>query len=946
MSSHQPPFFSDRATQDDGASATDAPLRAMRDRPAAAGKPSPSAHTPVAPRIEEPRAEQATPANDGAAPPPSPPTQKPRARRFGWLTTACAVGMNMAIGGMLAGVGIVGYFTGDLPSYGWLATYEPAIVTRVHAADGRLMGEFATERRVFVPIDAMPPHLLQAFLSAEDKNFYEHPGIDIRGIARAMVTNVSNVMRDRRMIGASTITQQVARNLLLTLDRRLDRKIREALLSLRIEQMLTKDRILELYLNEIFLGQRAYGVAAAALQYFDKPLDQITVAEAAYLAALPKGPNNYNPTRHREAAIGRRNWVIGQMEENGYLTPQQAAAAVAEPFDPQGRDTSETIVADYFAEQVRRELLDRFGEKGLYENGYSVRTTLDPELQALARQALRDGLVAYDRRHGYRGPVAHLESTAGWQAALTAIHAPAGADEWPLAVVTQTAAREVTLGLADGSEGRIPLEWLTWARRVRDDDRLGPTIGKASDALAVGDVVLVAPITELDGKKQPAGSYALRQVPAAQGALVAMDPHTGRVQAMVGGFSYDISEYNRATQAMRQTGSSFKPFVYLAGLEAGFTPATLIQDGPVEFEQGPGLPTWKPKNYSGDFGGPTTLRAGIEKSRNLMTVRLAYATGMDRVSDVARRFGIYDAMPPLLSYSLGAGETTVLRLTTAYAELVNGGKALAPTFIDRIQDRYGRTVYRHDKRACEGCTDVTFSPELRVPRPPETRAQIVDPRIAYQMVSILEGVVQRGTARSVASIGKPLGGKTGTSNDSKDTWFMGFSPDLVVGVFVGFDNPRELGSHETGSSVSAPIFKQFMGAALKDKPAVPFRVPPGVRMVRVNAATGRLPSAGDPGTVIWEAFLPGTEPRPGDSITILDVAAPQGSTTQAPVLAGLPDDVVMGASDGDEMPPNDGSVMQVGLPQSLQRPQSAQPSTPRTAGQTEQALTTGTGGLY
>lgn len=937
MTSNGPrtPFFSEPGAGPADEPNRAEPLRAVR-READRRTEAPIA----APPTEDPLRTAPEPADQ---PPPSKPGA--RRKRSGWLVGIGALAMNMAIGGLLAGVGIVGYFTGDLPSYGWLATYEPAIVTRVHAADGRLMGEFASERRVFVPIDSMPPHLLQAFVSAEDKNFYTHLGIDLLGIARAMVTNVGNVVRDRRMIGASTITQQVARNLLLTLDRRLDRKIREALLSLRIEQMLSKDRILELYLNEIFLGQRAYGVAAAALQYFDKPLDQITVAEAAYLAALPKGPNNYHPQRYREAAIGRRNWVIGEMQEAGYLTKEQAAAAIAEPFEPAGRDTSETIVADYFAEQVRREMLGRFGEKGLYENGYSVRTTLNPDLQALARTALRDGLVAYDRRHGYRGPVAHLANINDWQAALAKVKAPAGAEDWQLAVVLETAARQLTIGLPDGTEGRIPLEWLTWARRVRPDDKLGPVIAKPADALAVGDVVLVQPMAELDGKKQPPGSYALRQVPAAQGALVAIDPHTGRVLAMVGGFSFSISEYNRATQAMRQTGSSFKPFVYLAGLEAGFTPASLIMDGPVEFEQGPGLPTWKPKNYSGDFGGPTTLRVGIEKSRNLMTVRLAHAAGMDRVADVARRFGIYDAMPPLLAYSLGAGETTVLRLTTAYAQLVNGGKALTPTFIDRIQDRYGRTVYRHDSRACEGCSNISFSPDMPVPRPPDTRAQIADPRIAYQMTSILEGVVQRGTAATMLSLGRPLAGKTGTSNDSKDAWFVGFSPDLAVGVFVGFDEPKELGARETGSSVSAPIFKQFMGAALKGQPAVPFRVPPGLRQVRVNAATGRLPSAGDPGAIIWESFLPGTEPHPGDAVTILDVAPPQGAGAQLPVPALAPE--ALSADSDAESQPLPPPVSQSGfLPGGLIVNPATANLPPPMPTNPDQALSTGTGGIY
>ncbi|WP_445679656.1 penicillin-binding protein 1A [Radicibacter daui] len=791
---------------------------------------------------------------------------------IGWLYTLGSLAYTGAIAGFATAVGVTAYFTADLPSYDWLATYEPALVTRVHAADGRLMGEFATERRVFVPIASIPKHVADAFLAAEDKNFYDHPGIDVTGIGRAIVVNLENFAHGgHRLVGASTITQQVARNLLLTLDQRFDRKIKEIILSLRIEQILPKDRILELYLNEIYLGQRSYGVAAAALSYFDKSLDNLTIAEAAYLAALPKGPNNYNPVTRRQAALDRRNWVIGRMFEDGRITHEQAEAALAEPFNAGLPRDTETVQAGYFAEEVRRELIDKYGRDALYEQGYSVRTTMDPRLQEIARRSLRDGLVEFDRREGYRGPITHFASMDDWKKQLTEVSTTPGDDDWRLAVVLEVSRDKATIGFSDGSHGTIKREWITWARRFITYNQQGPAVGGADDVLKVGDVIYAMPMETLDGKKLPEGSFALRQIPKVEGGMVAMDPHTGRVLALVGGFSYNISQYNRATQAMRQTGSAFKPFVYLAALERGFTPSTIIDDDYIELEQGPGLPLWTPGNYHGESLGPTTFREGVEKSKNMMTVRLAAYIGMQPISDVGERFGIYDKMPPYLSYALGAGETTVLRLTNAYAMLVNGGKRIQPTLIDRIQDRYGHTIYRHDERPCTACENVTFDPSQPVPNPPDEREQVVDPRYAYQMVSIMEGVIQRGTGVRIASLGRPLAGKTGTSNDSKDTWFVGFSPDLAVGVYVGYDQPASLGKSETGSSVAAPIWKEFMGDALKDTPAIPFRVPPGLVMTRVNVDTGQPPELGDPARkVIWEAFLPGSEPEPGAPVQMLD----------------------------------------------------------------------------
>ncbi|HEY0833772.1 MAG TPA: penicillin-binding protein 1A, partial [Azospirillum sp.] len=781
----------------------------------------------------------------------------------------------------LAGAGglvyVMDHYDRDLPDYKKLADYQPPVTTRVYAGDGRLLAEFASEKRVFVPFDSMPKRVVTAFLSAEDKNFYEHKGIDPLGILRAVLTNVENFGSDRRPVGASTVTQQVAKNMLLTNEVSFARKIKEAILAVRIERTLSKDRILELYLNEIFLGFRSYGVAAAALNYFNKGLDELTIGEAAYLAALPKAPNNYHPERQREAALARRNWVIGRMVEDGHITPDEGRAAQAEPLVVRRRDETEAVTAEYFAEEIRRELVKLYGDQALYEGGLSVRASMDPKLQAVATRALRNGLVQYDRRHGYRGPVGHMDNFDNWAKKLAAMPPPPGSEGWRTAVVLKDDdATGLDIGLADGARGRIPLSELKWARAVKDD-RLGPEIRKPADVAKLGDIVLVEPVSKDDkGKDLPPGTFGLRQIPAVQGGLVALDPHTGRVLAMVGGFSPHMSVFNRATQAQRQPGSAFKPFVYLTALDNGFTPASLVMDAPFEYDPGGGQPIWRPENYSHEFYGPTPLRAGIEKSRNVMTVRLAQYVGMDKVKATAERFGIVDTLQPYLPMSLGAGETTVLRLTTAYAMLANGGKRIKPTFIDRVQDRNGVTVFRHDNRPCDTCRSVEWTGNLPAPKVPDARERINDPRTAYQMVSMLEGVVQRGTATRLLSLGKPLAGKTGTTNDANDAWFVGFSPDLVVGTYIGFDQPRTLGAKETGGSAAVPIFKEFMEAALKDRPATPFRVPPGLRLVRVNPENGQLAQPGERKS-IWEAFLPGTEPNPDLPAPVLDGSGQRGS---------------------------------------------------------------------
>ncbi len=808
------------------------------------------------------------------------------------LTT---LGLVLILGVMGAGGAIYVFqkFGQDLPEHRQLASYEPPVMTRVHAGDGRLLAEYAIQKRVFVPLTAMPKRVLNAFLAAEDKNFYEHIGIDPLGVLRAIIINVKNIGNQRRMVGASTITQQVAKNFLLTNEVSWRRKVKEAILAIRIEKALPKKRILELYLNEIYLGFGAYGVAAAALNYFDKSLDQLSIEETAFLAALPKAPNNYHPHKKHKAALIRRNWVIERMALAGFIAREQAELAKTKQLTVYSRSETQFVQAPFFAEDVRRKLADQYGEEGLYKGGLSVRTTLDPKLQEIANKTLRGGLIAYDRRHGWRGPLAALPADArlnlpgDWKREIASIARPKGLNGWKMAAVLAMQADYAQIGLEDGTEGRIPLRELYWARAWMKDQKRGAKVKRPSDVLKVGDLVAVELITTDDkGELYPEGFYGLRQIPDINGGLVAIDPHTGRVLAMAGGYSYELSQFNRVMQARRQPGSAFKPFVYLAALDSGFTPSTLILDAPFVIDQGRGLPKWRPANYAKKFFGPSTMRLGIEKSRNLMTVRLAQTIGMDKVAEYAKRFGIVDNMPEILSMALGAGETTLMRITAGYAMLVNGGKQITPTLIDRIQDRHGRTVFRHDERKCVRCR-ARFWEDQRTPEVPDIRKQLTNPSSAFQIVGMLEGVVERGTGRRIKAVGKPLGGKTGTTNLERDTWFVGFSPDLAVGVFAAFDTPLPLGKRETGSSVSAPIFRDFMAAALAEKPSIPFRIPPGVRMVRIDARTGKLAREGDK-NIILEAFKPGTEPTGESQILEGQSWSPNGgSVSSASGTGGL-----------------------------------------------------------
>ncbi|WP_417832110.1 penicillin-binding protein 1A [Terasakiella sp.] len=771
----------------------------------------------------------------------------------------------------LLGAGAVLYgfyhFGKGLPDYTQLKDYEPPVMTRVHAGDGQLMAEYAIENRVFVPIKAIPLRVSRAFLAAEDKNFYDHIGVDPMGVARAIVTNLRNVGSGRRLVGASTITQQVAKNFLLTNEVSYVRKIKEAILALRIEKALSKDRILELYLNEIYLGYGSYGVAAAALNYFNKSLGDLSIEEIAYLAALPKAPNNYHPIRKTQKAIERRNWVIERMAIEGLISQAEADQAKKRPLKVASRSETEFVNAPYFAEEVRRELVEMYGENKLYKGGLSVHTTLDPDLQNVAQRVLQDGLETYDRRHGWRGPLTRVENILSWEQQLSDLTAPKGAPaDWQLGVVLKVHDKSADVGFVGGNQGTVPLEEMKWARPWIEGQKLGPRVSRASDVLKLGDVVWVKPVfAQKEGEEKHIQHYALRQIPGVQGGIVAMDPHTGRVLAMVGGYSYERSQFNRVTQANRQPGSAFKPFVYLAALDEGYTPSTLILDAPFVLDQGPGQPKWRPDNYSNKFYGPSTMRLGVEKSRNLMTVRLAQTLGMEKVAEYAKRFDITPNLQETLSMALGAGETKLINLAAAYGMLVNGGKRIMPTLIDRIQNRDGITVFKHDTRDCTDCMAMQWQGDEAVPQIIDNRESVTSPESAYQIVSILEGVVKRGTGRRVAAVGKPLAGKTGTTNEERDSWFMGFSPDLVTGVFVGFDTPIPLGKRETGSSVAAPIFRDFMKEALADKPATPFRIPDGVRMVRVNARTGQDAKIGDQ-NVIWEAFKQGTSPSQSNRV--------------------------------------------------------------------------------
>jgi penicillin-binding protein 1A len=796
-----------------------------------------------------------------------------------------AAGTVVFLVGVAATAGMIWHYSKDLPDYSQLQDYEPAVMTRVHASDGALLAEYSKERRLYLPIQAVPKLVINAFLAAEDKNFYEHGGIDFTGMARAAVIYAQNYGSNRRPQGASTITQQVAKNFLLTNEVSFTRKIKEALLAMRIERAYSKDKILELYLNEIYLGLSAYGVAAASLVYFDKSVNELTIAEAAYLAALPKAPSSLHPIRNRDRAIERRNYVIDRLLENGWIKQADADAARKEPMTVTNRANAAHIFAgEYFAEEVRRDVFERYGEKKLYEGGLSVRTTLDPKLQVMARKTMTNGLINFDEAQGWRGATSKLDISGDWGVKLADVKSLSDISPWRMAVVLEISDQSARIGFQPGRElggavlkdrqtGNITLEGVRWAKAASGPTRF-KTPTTVSQVLAPGDVIYVDPLIAKDGTTVE-GQFRLRQYPEVSGAMVAMDPWTGRVLAMVGGFSFDQSQFNRATQAYRQPGSSFKPLVYSSALDNGYTPSTVVIDAPIEIDQGQGAGVWRPENYStGKYYGPTTLRNALQRSLNTVTVRLAQDIGMPLIGEYAKRFGVYDELPNYLSYALGAGETTVMRMVTAYSMFANGGRRVKSTLIDRIQDRYGHTIFKHDARECRGCDAAEGWKNQPEPQLVDRREQVLDAMTAYQITSMMEGVVQAGTATVVKEVGKPIAGKTGTTNDEKDAWFIGFSPDIVVGIYVGYDKPRNLGKGATGGHLAAPIAKDFLKLALADKPAIPFRVPAGIKLIRVDAKSGMRAGPGDGGRTILEAFKPGTAPP--DNYSVIGVADADG----------------------------------------------------------------------
>lgn len=740
--------------------------------------------------------------------------------------------------GLLAALGVSYLFyinSKDLPSYEQLEVYQPPIVTRFYASDGKLLEEYAKEHRLFLPIETMPKLLINAFIAAEDQNFYTHPGIDFSGILRSAIKNAISAIKGKKsLVGGSTITQQVVKNFLLYKEKSINRKVKEAILSFRVTNLFSKDKILELYLNQIYLGSRSYGVASAAIIYFNKSVTELTTEEVAFLAALPQAPSSLNPNTNPQRILARRNWVIERMYQEGFITREQGLEALVKPIKLYKRERDTVVKADFFAEAVRQKIAKMYGPTSLYEGGLMVRTSLNPKLQLIAEKSLREGLVNYDKRKGYRGPIAKINLDEDWKKQLTNINLH-GMDikPWRCAVIIKVKGDALSIGLSDGSQSNIDISGSKWALAGR----------KISKVFTPGDVIIVS-------KNIKSDSYNLKQIPKVNGSLVAMDPHTGRVLALVGGYSFDNSKFNRSTQAYRQPGSSFKPFVYLAALENGITPASMFDDSPMELEQGPGLPTWKPKNYYNDFLGPITFRRGLELSRNPITVQVAQAIGIDKVSEIAKRFGIDDNPLSYYSMVLGAMETTPLRLTNAYAIIANGGKKITPSLIDKIQDRNGKLIYSNDHRACINC--VPANKDI-IPYIQDSQEYVTDPRSAYQLTSILEGVIQHTkTSAPVRALKRTIAGKTGTTNDSKDVWFVGYTPDLVVSVYIGYDDPKGLGQHESGGRVSQPVFVNFMKEALVDYPDKPFKMPEGLKLVKINYFTGE-PTASQVNS-FYEAF--------------------------------------------------------------------------------------------
>ncbi len=741
-------------------------------------------------------------------------------------------------------LGTIVFFFFQLPDDSSLHNYRPNVMTRIHASNGNLVKEFSREYRIFIPEKYIPSDLKKAFISAEDKNFYQHLGIDPAGIIRALIKNSINIFSNRRPEGASTITQQVAKNFLLSDELSISRKIKEGLLAIKIERTLSKERILELYLNQIYLGSGTYGIAAASNRYFKKSLSKLTVPEMAFLAALPKAPSRYNPNKNYNLAFERRNWVLDRMYINGYIDKIQLESFKRIPISTYLKRNDRVFANDYYLEEIRKEIISIFGEDYLYNGGLSVRSSLNTEIQIMADDALKTGLLEYDKRNGYRGPLNNNKSNK-WYLEYINKKNPhnfliAKVLEFDLqdnkAKIEVIINDDIVLGELDNYK---------WARKSLSKGYLGPEINHVNEVLGIHDIIYVT----RENKK----NFNLQQVPKINGGVIVMDPHTGRVFALSGGFDFNISNFNRAIQARRQPGSAFKPFVYMSALENGLQPNSLILDAPFVVDQGSDLGKWKPENYGKKFYGPSTLRKGIENSRNLMTVRIAQYLGMEKVSEIANRSGIMNDMPNVLSMALGAGETSLIDITSAYSSFVNGGKKINPSLIDRIQDRRGKNIYLADFSKCKNCNQP-YIQENPKPNLININERIFDEAKSYQMVSILKGAVDRGTGRKTKISGIEIAGKTGTTNNNTDAWFIGFTSDLIIGVYAGFDKPESLGKRETGSSVAVPIFKDFVSKYYHERPILPFTIPNGIELIRIDYDTGNIVNNLNNNENIYEAF--------------------------------------------------------------------------------------------
>ena len=708
-------------------------------------------------------------------------------------------------------------YSNKLPDYKYLKSYKPPVSSKMYSGDGILVSDFSSEKRIFVPYSAIPLKVINSFLSAEDKNFFKHPGVDAKGVIRAFKNNIFNYFNSKRLQGASTITQQVAKNFLLTNEVSIDRKIKEAILAFRIERALSKERILELYLNQIYLGEGAYGIASASLIYFDKPIGELNYSEAALLASLPKAPSKYNPYKNKNLSKYRRNLVIKNLFENSYINYESYQNLIDSEIILKKRKRIFLEDSRYYVEDIRKKVVETYGYDKVYKQGFNIKTPLNLKLQNLATESLRDGLIKYDRRKGWRGPLINKKINDDWYKDLSKFNLEKST-KWKLGIVKRIDKFEAVIETKDKISGIISHNDISWTRK------------NLKELFKIGDVIYVKKISD--------GNYSLQQLPKANGGIVVMDPFSGRVLAMTGGFSFKKSEFNRASQALRQPGSAFKPFIYALALENNFTPSTLILDAPLVLDQGNDLKLWKPENYGKKFYGSSTLRTGVEKSRNLMTVRIAMELGIDKIINFSKRLNIYENPEELMSVSLGSAETTLLKITTAYCSFVNGGKLVTPILVDRIQDSEGNTIFNNEKRYCKNCEQISFKGN-NIPEIKDDFKQIFSPETAYQMTSILEGVIERGTGKGLKDLNLDIAGKTGTTNKNTDTWFIGFTSNLVIGVYVGYDNPKSLGKFETGSKTAMPIFKHFIQKTANNYEARPFKVSKNIKMMVVDVNTGK-----------------------------------------------------------------------------------------------------------